>query len=138
MVAVTRDPIAAWTGALDVRRVAPERRANEFPLEPGAHALPISVPRAVRKPRRLTLGANPASKEKVPSIIWSAISCYTKLASLYIRNASLRQKLVAASDCVSVMAALPASLVVAIVTALLVLAAAVRTGRVKPTELSPG
>ena len=36
--------IAAWTGALDVRRVAPERRANEFPLEPGAaHALPISV-----------------------------------------------------------------------------------------------
>ena len=53
LVADTRALIAAWTGALDVRRVAPERRANEFPLEPGAHALPISVPRAVRKPRRL-------------------------------------------------------------------------------------
>ena len=53
MVADTRALIAAWTGGLDVRRVAPERRANEFPLEPGAHALPISVPRAVRKPRRL-------------------------------------------------------------------------------------
>ena len=53
LVADTRALIAAWTGPLDVRRVAPERRANEFPLEPGAHALPISVPRAVRKPRRL-------------------------------------------------------------------------------------
>ena len=39
LVADTRASIAAWTGALDVRRVAPERsgaRANEFPLEPGA------------------------------------------------------------------------------------------------------
>ena len=44
--------IATWTGAVDVRRVAPERRANVLLFEPRAYAQAIGVPRAVRKPRR--------------------------------------------------------------------------------------
>ena len=40
-------------GAVDVRRVAPERRANVLLFEPRAYAQAIGVPRAVRKPRRL-------------------------------------------------------------------------------------
>eukprot|EP00964_Phaeocystis_antarctica_P080378 scaffold50194_cov74-Phaeocystis_antarctica.AAC.3 len=48
-------------GAVDVRRVAPERRANDFPLATSAYAQAIPVPRAVRKP---LCRANPASKEK--------------------------------------------------------------------------
>lgn len=40
-------------GAVDVRRVAPERRVNDFPLATSAYAQAIAVPRAVRKPRRL-------------------------------------------------------------------------------------
>ena len=39
-------------GAVDVRRVAPERRANVLLFEPRAYAQAIGVPRAVRKPRR--------------------------------------------------------------------------------------
>jgi len=40
-------------GAVDVRRVAPERRVNDFPLATSAYAQAIAVPRAVRKPRGL-------------------------------------------------------------------------------------
>jgi hypothetical protein len=47
-------PIATWTGGgVDVRRVAPERKEEEFPLGTSAYAQAIGVPRAVRKPRRL-------------------------------------------------------------------------------------
>ena len=52
LVADTRASIATWTGAVDVRRVAPERRANVLLFEPRAYAQAIGVPRAVRKPRR--------------------------------------------------------------------------------------
>ena len=53
LVADTRASIATWTGAVDVRRVAPERRANVLLFEPRAYGQAIGVPRAVRKPRRL-------------------------------------------------------------------------------------
>ena len=46
-------PIATWTGAVDVRRVAPERKEEEFPLGTSAYAQAIGVPRAVRKSRGL-------------------------------------------------------------------------------------
>ena len=52
LVADTRASIATWTGAVDVRRVAPERKEEEFPLGTSAYAQAIGVPRAVRKPRR--------------------------------------------------------------------------------------
>ena len=53
LVADTRASIATWTGAVDVRRVAPERRANVLLFEPRAYGQAIGVPRAVRKPRSL-------------------------------------------------------------------------------------
>ena len=40
-------------GAVDMRRVAPGLRVNDFPLATSAYTLPIGVPRAVQKPRRL-------------------------------------------------------------------------------------
>ena len=46
-------PIATWTGAVDVRRVAPERKEEELPLVTSAYAQAIGVPRAGRKPRGL-------------------------------------------------------------------------------------
>ena len=49
-------------GAVDVRRVAPERRADVFPFEPRAYAQAIGVPRAVRKPR--SLGSKPGFEGK--------------------------------------------------------------------------
>ena len=36
-----------------MRRVAAERKENEFPLDTSAYTLPIRVPSAVRKPRGL-------------------------------------------------------------------------------------
>ena len=52
LVADTRASIATWTGAVDVRRVAPGLRVNGFPLATSAYGQAIGVPRAVRKPRR--------------------------------------------------------------------------------------
>ena len=45
--------IATWTGAVDVRRVAPECKEDEFPLDTSAYAPAIGVPWAVRKSRGL-------------------------------------------------------------------------------------
>ena len=49
-------------GAVDVRRVAPERRANVLLFEPRAYAQAIGVPRAVQNPRRL--GSKPGFEGK--------------------------------------------------------------------------
>ena len=53
LVADTRALIATWTGAVDVRRVAPECKEDEFPLDTSAYAPAIGVPWAVRKSRGL-------------------------------------------------------------------------------------
>ena len=53
LVADTRAPIATWTGAVDVRRVARECKEDDFPLATSACAPAIGVPWAVRKPRGL-------------------------------------------------------------------------------------
>ena len=53
LVADKRALIATWTGAVDVRRVAPECKEDEFPLGTSAYAPAIGVPWAVRKSRGL-------------------------------------------------------------------------------------
>ena len=57
LVADKRALIATWTGAVDVRRVAPECKEDEFPLGTRAYIRLCENPGVCR--------ANPASKEKV-------------------------------------------------------------------------
>ena len=74
-------PIATWTGAVDVRRVAPERKEEEFPLGTSAYAQAIGVPRAVRKSRGL-LSKSGFEGKVCPQVPSSSVQIRAKLRSL--------------------------------------------------------